>query len=276
MMANEETFQQISRNIASGQTENVSSQILDIVNSSDDPFEILKCMSLLKLVPSDGTESKVANILIDKVDDKNGLEIASALRTLNCPTFALEALKKLEISDRSQRIRCHCLYDMDEFESAYEVYNSIKNPVINDRILLCSIQSSIGEHKLAIETSEKLLSEYPNDYGVRIAYVNALILGGRQKDAVKYIRTGIKDKSADSNAVAAYVLRITGNIKAAGGYASRAVQLNPEHIGALETLGICLALKGEYDKAKIAAGAINEISPGDKAAINILSYCEGH
>ena len=101
-------------------------------------------------------------------------------------------------------------------------------------------------------------------------------MGGRTKDVSKYIRDGVKDKSADSYAVAAYVLRIQGNIKAAGGYASRAVTLNNEHIGAMETLGICLALKNEYDKAKIVAGAINELSPGDKAAISVLSYCEGH
>ena len=44
----------------------------------------------------------------------------------------------------------------------------------------------------------------------------------------------------------------------------------------METLGICLADKGEYDKARIVAGAINEKSPGDKAALNVLSYCEGH
>ncbi len=44
----------------------------------------------------------------------------------------------------------------------------------------------------------------------------------------------------------------------------------------METLGICLAMKGEYQKAKITAGAINEISPGNKAVINILAYCDGH
>ena len=39
---------------------------------------------------------------------------------------------------------------------------------------------------------------------------------------------------------------------------------------------ICLAEKGEYDKARIVAGAINEVSPGNKAALNIISFCEGH
>ena len=275
-MSNEETFARISSDIASGNTSSVPISVMEIVSSSKDPYEILKCMSLLKLVPNDGTESKVANILVDMADDSNGLEIASALRNLDCPTFAIEVLKKIKTTDRSIRLRCRCEYDMEEYESAYDTYRKIQNPVINDRILLSSILSSIGEHNKSIENSTQLLSEFPNDYDVRISYVNSLILGGHEKDALKYIRAGLKDKSADSNAVAAYALRITGNIKAAGGYASRAVKMNQEHIGAMETLGICLALKEEYGKAKIVAGAINEISPGDKAAINILSYCEGH
>ncbi len=273
-MSNEEKFKQISSDIAAGKTDGISALIMDIVSSADDPYEILKCMSILKLVPNDGTESRIANILVEKADDSNGLEIASALRNLDCPTFAIEILKKIKTTDRSFRLRCQCEYDMEEYESAYATYGNIVNPVINDRILLSSIQSSIGEHSKSIETATQLLAEYPHDYDVRICYVNALILGGRDKDAVKYVRTAIKDKSADSNAVAAYVLRITGNIKAAGGYASRAVKLDPEHIGAMESLGICLALKEEYDKAKIVAGAINEISPGDKRAINVLSYCK--
>jgi Flp pilus assembly protein TadD len=142
--------------------------------------------------------------------------------------------------------------------------------------MLTTILSSLGEHKKSNEEALALLNENPKDYDTRISYVKSLMMGGRNKDALKYAREGLKDKSADSNAVAAYVLRVQGNIKAAGGYASRAVQIDNQHIGGMETLGICLALKEEYEKARIVAGAINEISPGDKAAINILSYCEGH
>jgi len=273
-MAEEDPFQMISNDIASGNTAGVSVKISNLADSFEDPFEVIKCMSLLKLVPQDGTESKIANRLVSMADQSNGLEIASALRNLDCPTFALEVLKKVDPSDQSCRLRCQCLYDIEEYESALDEYGRIKNPCINDRILLSKIQSAVGEHSMSIDTSSKLLQEFPDDYDVRIAYVTSLLMGGHDKEAAKYARNAVKDKSADSNAVAAYVLRVSGNIKAAGGYASRAVQLNPNHIGAMETLGICLAQKGEVQKAKIVAGAINEISPGDKAAINILSYCD--
>ena len=275
-MSNDEILKTISADITAGRTEGVSAKLLSVAESTEDPYEILKCMSILKLVPNDGTESKIATRLVDIADGSNRLEIAKALYNLDCPYFSLKIIQDLDETDETHRLECHCLHDMEEYESALDEYKEIKDPCINDRILLTSIFSSLGEHKKAVEESESLLNEYPNDYDVRISYIQALVMGGKNKEAMKYARSGLKDKSADSNAVAAYALRIQGNIKAAGGYASRAVQLNNEHIGGMETLGICLALKEEYDKARIVAGAINEISPGDKAAINILSYCEGH
>ncbi len=276
-MTEASVFDSISSDLAAGRTEGLTERILAVSEATADPFELLKCMSLLKLLPNDGTESKIANRLVDITEDKDRYQVAKGLYNLDCPYFALTILKPIsDGDDRIIRLRCQCLVSLEEFESAMDEYGGIGNPCFNDRIMLSSIQSSLGEHQLAIQTATELLAEQPGDYDVRIAYVNALIMGGRSKDALKYAREGVKDKSADSNAVAAYVLRVLGNVKAAGGYASRAVQLNNEHIGAMETLGICLALKEEYEKAKIVAGAINEISPGDKAAINILSYCEGH
>lgn len=274
-MSNDALFQSISADIAAGRVEGVSSKLLSAAESSDDPYEVLKCMSILKLVPNDGTQSKMANRLVDMADEKNGLDIAKALNNLDCPYFSIKILDRLPASDETVRLRCHCLCDLEEFESALEVYGRIENQCINDRIMLTVILSSLGEHKRSIDEAASLLAENPKDYDTRIAYVKALMMGGKNKEALLYARSGLKDKSADSNAVAAYVLRVQGNIKAAGGYASRAVQLNNQHIGGMESLGICLALKGEYDKARIVAGAINELSPGDKAAINVLYYCEG-
>lgn len=275
-MPNEELFKSISADISSGKTDGLTQRILTLSESSDDPFELLKCMSLLKLLPNDGTESKIANRLVGMADPDNGYEIATGLYNLGCPYFAYQIVRDMDGDDRLKRLRCHCLVDMEEYESAMECYPQITNPVINDRIMLSSIQSAVGEHKQSLETSSTLLEENPKDYDVRIAYVTSLMLGGHDKEAVKYVREGLKDKSADSNAIAAYVMRIQGNVKAAGGYAARAVQKDNQHIGAMETLGICLALSNEYDKARITAGAINEISPGNKAVMSILSYCEGH
>ncbi len=269
-------FKALSADLSAGHTEGMSHRILSLAQSTDDPMDILKCMSFLKLLPNDGTEGKLANMLCDLSDDSNGYDIASALINLDCPIYALDVLDRMTVNDRVIRLKCRCMYDLEEFESALEIYHAIKDPVVNDRILLSKIQSSLGEHNQSIDTSTKLLGEFPRDYDVRIAYVNSLLMGGHVKEVSKYARDAIKDKSADSYAIAAHALRVQGNIKAAGGYASRAVSIDNTHIGAMETLGICLAMKSEYDKARIVAGAINELSPGNKAAINILSYCEGN
>ena len=275
-MSNDEILQTISADISAGRTDGVSARLLSVAESTTDPYEMLKCMSILKLVPDDGTGAKIAARLADSADGGNGLDIAKALCNLGLPLYGLRALGKVPESDETRRLRCRCLCDLEEYESAYEEYGGIRDPRTDDRIMLVSVLSSLGEHKKAIDEAEALLGEHPDDYDVRISYVQSLMMGGRNRDAMKYARSGLRDRSADSNAVAAYTMRIQGNVKAAGGYASRAVQLDSGHIGGMETLGICLALKEEYDKARIVAGAINEISPGHRAAINILSYCEGH
>lgn len=164
--------------------------------------------------------------------------------------------------------------DLGKYKTALEIIKQIKNLTIEDRIVLIKIQSALKDHSIAVYASRSLLSEYPDNYNVCICYVSTLILSGSDKDAIKFVRTRLKDKTADSNAIAAYAMRIMGNIKIAYGYATRAVQLNNNHIGAMETLGICLASLGEYKKARIVACAINNISPGNKAAINILSSCK--
>jgi len=275
-MLDEALFSQIRKDLAENRFDGMTVRISQLAETTDDPIDLLTCMSLLKVISDDGTSSRIANRIVDLLDEDNGIDVCAALRSLDCPTFALAGLRKLHSSDEMLRIKRDCLMDMDENEAALATQTEIVSRIKEDEIHLTEILSDVGEHGKAIKSATELLSQYPKDYDVRICYVSALLLGGHDKEAQKYVRDGVKDKTADSNAVAAYVLRVLGNIKAAGGYASRAVQLDNNHIGAMETLGICLALKCEYDKAKIVAGAINEISPGNKAAINILAYCEGH
>ena len=138
------------------------------------------------------------------------------------------------------------------------------------------VLSALGNHKESVENAELLLAEMPDDFDVRRAYVSALMLAGRDKELTKFVRGCLKEKDADANALAAYAMRVLGNIKAAAGYATRAIKLDPRNVSAMETLGICLAHKGEYEKARIVAGAINEVSPGSKAALNVLSFCDGN
>ena len=277
-MDTESAFAEITKDITDGNTDCIGRKVLDIVSEDKTPFTLIKSISLLKVVNDFESIHIVVDTLLSSLpeDEETKMQIAAALNGLEMPTVAYGILKNMSKNDSVNRLSAICLFDMEEYESALDKLNSIETMETADRILLTSVLSSLGEHSEAISNAEKLLGENPKSYDVRSSYVGALMLAGRNKDVVKYARAALKDKTADSNALAAFAMRVSGNIKAAAGYASRAIQMDPTHIGAMETLGLCLVEKGEYDKAKIIAGAINEISPGNKAAVNIISYCNVH
>lgn len=277
-MDTESAFADVRKDIAEGRTMLVGGKVTAIAESDADPMTRIKCLSLLKVVGDADATREVLRMLMSALPEDRNLrvQVAGALRGLDFPSSALSILDSLEQDDSVARMSVLCLMDMEEYEEALAAVSAIADPSPFDRVMMSEIDSALGNHARAIETATALLSEYPGNYQVRGAYVSALLLGGRGKDAMRYARAGLKDKSADSNSILAYVLLVEGNVKAAAGYATRAINIDNGHIWAMETLGICLAQKGEYDKARIVAGAINERSPGDRAAINILKYCEGH
>ena len=277
-MDTDRAFDEIRKDIAEGRTEAVAEKTKAIAESDSDPMTRVKCLSLLKVVEDAETSKQVLAMLMDSLpEDRQMLvQTAGALRGLEYPSNALSILRSMDQDESVVRMSVLCLMDLEEYEEAYDRVMSMPEPSPFDRVMKTEILSALGRHSEAVDTATALLEEYPQNYQVRRAYVASLLLAGREKDAVRYARAGLKDKSADSNAIAAFALRIAGNYKAAAGYATRAIKIDNGHVGAMETLGICLAWKGEYDKARIVAGAINEKSPGDKAALNVLSYCEGH
>ena len=274
-MDTEAEFAAVRKDIAEGRLSDVPLKIRSIAESSGEPFTIIKCMSLLKSVGDDSVMLDLMKMLTASLkDDDARLQSAIALRSLGYPSNALGILKGLSGDDDVLRESARCFMDLDENEEALDRLRDIESPLPQDGCMVVEALSSLGEHSLAVEEAVSLLSEHPKDYGVRVRYASALISAGRQKEAVKYVREALKEKSADANALAGYVMWVTGNVKSAGAYSSRAVQMDHAHVGAMETLGLCLAEKGEVDKARIVAGAINEIRPGDRAVLNILSYCE--
>ena len=271
-------FAEIRNEIAQGRGAEVGPRLLEIAESDKDPMNRIKCLSLLKVIDVSGVSKEILRMLLEDLPDDRAtlVQVAGALRGLEYPSSALSILKEMDQDDSIIRMSALCLIDLEEYEEAMAMADQIREVTPFDRVMLTEIKSALGMHNEAIGIATELLEEFPQNYEVRRAYVSALMLGGKDKEAARYARAAVKDKTADSNAIAAYVLRIAGNYKAAAGYATRATNIDNGHIGAMETLGICLADKGEYDKARIIAGAINEKSPGDKAALNVLSYCEGH
>lgn len=278
LMDADAAFAEIRNEIAQGRGAEVGPRLLEIAESDKDPMNRIKCLSLLKVIDVSGVSKEILRMLLEDLPDDRAtlVQVAGALRGLEYPSSALSILKEMDQDDSIIRMSALCLIDLEEYEDAMAKADQIREVTPFDRVMLTEIKSALGMHNEAIGIATELLEEFPQNYEVRRAYVSALMLGGKDKEAARYARAAVKDKTADSNAIAAYVLRIAGNYKAAAGYATRAINIDNGHIGAMETLGICLADKGEYDKARIIAGAINEKSPGDKAALNVLSYCEGH
>ncbi len=274
-MDTEAEFAAVRKDIAEGRLSDVPLKIRAIAESSGEPFTIIKCMSLLKSVGDNSVMLDLMKLLTKSIeDDETKFQSALALRSLGYPSNALGFLKELGDGDSVLRESACCLMDMDENDEALDRLRAMKQPTAQDGCLIVEALSSLGEHSEAVREATSLLSRYPDVYDVRVRYVSALLSAGRQKEAVKYVRGVLKEKSADANALAAYVMWVVGNVKSAGAYASRAVQMDHAHIGGMKTLGLSLAEKGEIDKARIVAGAINEISPGHKAVINILTYCD--
>ena len=271
-------FDEIRTMISDGRGPEAVGKVRELAKADNDPFTRIKCLSLLKVIEDDGASQEILRDLMAELpeDPQILIQIAGSLRGLDFPSSAYTILKGLDSTDSVIRLRCMCLEDLEEYEMALEAVSSIPSPTPFDRVMLCEVLSALGEHSKSVAEAEKLLSEMPDDFDVRRAYVSALMLAGRNKDVGKYVRGVLKEKTAQANALAAYAMRINGNAKAAAGYATRALNIDSKNISAMETLGICLATKGEYDKARIVAGAINEASPGSRAALNVLSYCEGH
>lgn len=271
----EAEFAAVRKDIAEGRLSEVPAKIKAIAENGSDPFTAVKCISLMSAV---GDRSIMPDLIAiaEKTasDDETKLQIALALRSLGFPSNAYGMLKGIPKTDETLRASAECLSDMEEYESALACLQSISSPSLSDRCLLAGTYSSLGEHSDAISVSSELIAENPANYEAGVAYVSSLISAGKQKEAVKYVRANLKEKTADSYALAAYAMWIVGNAKSAGAYASRAVQIDHAHVGAMEILGLSLAEKGEIDKARIVAGAINEVRPGDKAALNIISYCD--
>ena len=244
-MDTDSAFDEIRTLISQGRGAEAVDRVRDLATADPAPMTRIKCLSLLKVVGDSDVSKTILSMMMDSLpeDRETLIQIAGALRGLDFPSSAYSILKGIEQDDQVRTLMCMCLEDLEEYEMALEVLDSIQQPRPFDRVMRSEVLSA---------------------------------LAGRDKELTKFVRGCLKEKDADANALAAYAMRVLGNIKAAAGYATRAIKLDPRNVSAMETLGICLAHKGEYEKARIVAGAINEVSPGSKAALNVLSFCDGN
>ena len=271
----ESAFESIYVNMKNGEYGQVRPKVDAIASSADDMFVLLKCASLLKVVDDDdGCQDILDRVITAASGIKEGrLSIAIPLRTLGRPADAYDLIKEEEDTDRMLGEKARTLLMMDEYEYALSEMRKIVTTTAADRILLSEILCSLGEFKEAYEVSESLVNDEPS-YERLVNLCATMMLMGKNKDAVKTAKKHLKDgRSADSLALLAYVMRINGKTTAAAAYAHNSLSIDHTHKGALETMAFCLIERSRFSEAKVMAGAINDKSPGDPAAVRILDAC---
>ena len=159
-MDTEQAFAEITKDIAEGRVEDVGKKVLDLIENDKTPYTLIKCMSLVKVIDDPETMKAVTTTLMNNLpeDDKVKIEVCGALRGLDHPMLAYSILKTMGDDDVILRLSAVCLVDLEEYESALEKIRSIREMQVNDRIVLTSILSSLGEHTdaVAIAVAERV------------------------------------------------------------------------------------------------------------------------
>ncbi|MCL1811739.1 MAG: hypothetical protein FWG41_05950 [Methanomassiliicoccaceae archaeon] len=275
-MDKEKALKEIQSNIKGGNTRPASEQITLLAeNFADDPFTLLTCASLLKVIEDEKGAAEIAATIPNKVEDKDRLEVAKGLRGIGFPSEAEEVLSGAAENDGVARERMRALFDMRRFAEAIVSYELLNEPTLQDEVIMISSVSADKEHDRAVEMAKGLLAEAPDDTEVQRCYCAVLSAADRRKEAEKFVKDNLKKNrsSPNANALTAYYLWIEGKTSGAGAYASKAIKADQDNTMAMEILAYCLVEKGKLQEAKIVAGAINEKDPGNRAVVRILDMC---
>ncbi len=274
-MDNNEAFQAIRQNIRDEKNDVASIQIMDLASKNqDDPMILLTCCSMLRTIGNDRDFPGVLSVLMSHIpaDEKSRYDVATGLIGLGCLREAGSVLEDLGDSDRVLRARAAVMHGNGRDEEALAALGKMEKLDEIDRVLKVQVLGSMGRHGEAISEAEDILKG-SGSYRAGRCYISALILADRDKDAARYAKDRMKSKDADGYALMAYYQWLNGNSTASGAFSSKALKLDGRHIGALETIGYSFCDKGTYWEAKVAAGAINEIEPGNPAVFRILAMC---
>ena len=275
-MDNEKALEEIRKNIKDGKNEIAGPQIMDLASKNQqDPMMMLTCASMLLTIGDDKNFPALISVIMSHLpDDEEGkYQVASALISVGSLKEAGTILADLTPSDRVHRARAAVFHGTHRFEDALASLGAMQVMEEPDLVLKVQVLGSMGKHDKAIALAKEILSG-STTYRAGRCYISALVLADKTKDAAKYAKERMKDKSADGYALMAYYQWLIGNSTASGAFSSKALKIENKHLGALETIGLSFADKGSIWEAKIAAGAINEIEPGSPAIFRILALCK--
>ena len=273
----EKAFGNANVHIKNGKFDLALAEVNSIVSECPgDPVTLIKSASLLKSVDLEERSQEILDMVVDLIDEDsdNKFAIAVALSGLGRYEDSLSILDMLNEKDNVLRQKARTSLALKDGDAALGYITKMKELDVKDRILLTEIQCARRDLQGAYETAEKLSKEVKG-YDTLVNLCSVLILMDRNKDAIKLGRSHLKEdkKNADSLALAAYIMRINGKTPAAANFAHAALKIDHTHIGALETMALCLIEKNKLLEAKMMAGVINENDPGNPAVVRILDAC---
>jgi tetratricopeptide (TPR) repeat protein len=275
----EETFAAVREKIIRNDTETAVAMLSELASSSDDPFVKIKSASVLLAIGKPDVSDGILEDLYDNLPEnpEKRFAAAQAMRGLGRPDLASEILSEMEKTDKVLREHAISEANRGNYSSAYGLIEKIENPSLDDRILAADSLSSSGKIPEALALSESIFKEHSDVYGAVRCRCGALIAADRGKEALALAKSlRKKDKnSPDAYAAGAYVTRIIGKSDLAGAFASKALRIDPNHLGAMEILAQSLMDREMYRDAGIVAGAINEKDPGNRIAVYVLKECAG-
>lgn len=275
-MNNDEALEAIRKTIKEGSTEDAGMQIMDLASkNTDDPMLLLTCASMLLTIGDKERYPVLVSTIMSHVpeDPSSKYSVVQGLISLGCLKDAGNLLSEMPPSDKVYRARAAVFNGTGRYAEALDAIAKMTVLEESDRVLKVQVLGSLGRHDEAIALATDILSG-SNSYRAGRCYISALVLAGRTKDAAKYAKERMKEKSADGYALMAFYQWLNGNSTSGGAFSSKALKIENKHLGALETIGLCFAEKGSYWEAKIAAGAINEIEPGSPSVFRILALCQ--
>jgi len=269
------TFESINACIGAGRMNEVRPMVDDIVSSCTDPMVMIKCASILKVIDDEYGCNDILDAVVDLVSDDNRFSIAVAMRGLNRNEDALDILSGMKENDSVLREKAKAFLATGDPDSSISHIGRIVSLRAEDRILLTDALCAKGRFDEAHDLAKEIAEDENNSYDSLVNLCTTLIKMGRNKDAIKTAKAHFKEdkKNPDALALGAFVMRINGRTSAAAGFAHLALKTDSGHIGALETMALCLIEKKKILEAKLLAGAINEKDPGNPAAIRILDAC---
>ncbi len=276
-MDTDTAIREVQKNIGAGNLPVAIAQMKEIIAGENDSFKLLTCASLLKALGYNNEHKSAVEKIMSNLPtgNDNKLNVAVGLKNLGDYLESMKILETVDPNDEALRNLADACHNVSSNERALECLEGIQVPMDSDDILKVAVYSSLKRYDDSDALSLDLLMTCPDDFDVARCRCSALIYAGRNKDAESFVRAFRKSHkgSADAEALAAFFMWASGKIGPAGGFATKAIQKDNTHIGAMEVLAHCLVSKGEKDRAKIVAGAINEQSPGHPTVFRIIDLC---